>query len=212
VESKRGRVSAHVKCWATTLAILAVLSASLALADDVKTISGKEYKNATINRVEPDGIVLKTKTGISKLYFVELPKEVQERFHFDPRSPVELMASAESALRNGQFDQSADLRNRIVSAYLTSSQARTVREVCLFLRDKQPTQNGPMTVSEAERLRKVMDALANIKKDYRTATPEKRRALETVLGAETFRGQRLGFAFIIGREASRVDGQARQGN
>ena len=116
--------------------------------------------------------MLKTKSGIPKVYFVELPKEVQDRFHFDPLSPAELMASAELALRNGQFDQSADLLNRIVSEYLTSSQARTVRDVCLFLRDKQPTQDGPMTVSEAERLRKVMDALANIKRNYRRATPE----------------------------------------
>jgi hypothetical protein len=67
----------------TTLAILAALFASIALADDFKTINGKEYKNAKVSRVEPDGIVLRTKSGISKLYFVELPKEVQERFHYD---------------------------------------------------------------------------------------------------------------------------------
>jgi len=73
-----------VKCWATTLAILAVLSASLALAEDFKTINGKLYKDVTISRVEADGIVLKTKTGISKLYFVELPRDVQERFHPKP--------------------------------------------------------------------------------------------------------------------------------
>ena len=34
----------------TALAILAALSASIALADDFKTINGKEYKNATISR------------------------------------------------------------------------------------------------------------------------------------------------------------------
>ena len=54
--------------------------ASIALAEDFKTIEGKEYKDVTVSRVEPDGIVLTTKTGISKVYFVELPKEVQERF------------------------------------------------------------------------------------------------------------------------------------
>jgi hypothetical protein len=32
-----------------TLAILAALSASIALADDFKTIDGKEYKNVTVN-------------------------------------------------------------------------------------------------------------------------------------------------------------------
>jgi hypothetical protein len=39
-----------------------------------------------------DGIVLRTKTGISKVYFVELPKDVQERFH--PRaSPTKTVAA-----------------------------------------------------------------------------------------------------------------------
>src|SRR5437773_2317944 len=63
--------------------ILIVCLVSVALADDFKTTDGKEYKNATVSRVEPDGIVLMTKSGISKVYFTELPKEVQERFHYD---------------------------------------------------------------------------------------------------------------------------------
>ena len=62
---------------------MAVLSASLALAEDFKTINGKEYKNAKVSRVEPDGIVLITKSGISRVYFTELPKEVQKRFGYD---------------------------------------------------------------------------------------------------------------------------------
>ena len=69
-----------MKYWQTTLVILAALAVSIALAEDFKTIKGKEYKDATIIRVEADGIVLRTKTGISKVYFIELPKEVQERF------------------------------------------------------------------------------------------------------------------------------------
>ena len=77
------------------LAILAALSASLAVADDFKTIDGKEYKNATVSRVEPDGIVLKNKSGIAKVYFVELPKDVQERFNYNPAS-----VSAQSSRRN----------------------------------------------------------------------------------------------------------------
>ena len=73
---------------ATTIAILPLLSASLALAEDFKTVSGRVYKDATISRVETDGIVLKTKTGISKVYFVELPKDVQERFHYGRAVPT----------------------------------------------------------------------------------------------------------------------------
>ena len=83
MESKKGRIR-RVKYWATTLAILAALSVSLALAEDFKTVSGKLYKDATIVRVEADGIVVRTKTGISKIYFIELPKDVQGRFRPSP--------------------------------------------------------------------------------------------------------------------------------
>jgi hypothetical protein len=72
-----------VKYWQISLPILAVLSASLALADDFKTIDGKEYKNAKVNRVEPDGIVITHSAGVAKIPFRELPKDVQERFGYD---------------------------------------------------------------------------------------------------------------------------------
>jgi len=83
---------------------------SLALADDIKTINGKEYKNATVSRVEPDGIVLKSKSGVSKVYFTELPKEVQERFHYDSAksaksNAAEQAAAAQSNAAAGQEQQ-----------------------------------------------------------------------------------------------------------
>src|SRR6476660_7960248 len=62
-----------------TLTLLTICVASISLADDFTTVDGKEYKNATITRVEPDGVVLKHRSGISKVYFTELPKEVQEQ-------------------------------------------------------------------------------------------------------------------------------------
>ncbi len=65
------------------VAFLVLCFTTVALADDFKLVNGKEYKNVTVNRVEPDGVVLKTKSGISKVYFVELPKEIQERFHYN---------------------------------------------------------------------------------------------------------------------------------
>ena len=84
-----------------SLAILVLLVASLALAEDFRTIHGKEYKDATISRVESDGIVLRTKSGISKVYFVELPKEVQERFHYDAaKAHAQTEATARSAFQS----------------------------------------------------------------------------------------------------------------
>jgi chromosome segregation ATPase len=67
------------------LFFLTVCLASVAVADDFKTNAGKEYKNVTVSRVEPDGIVVTGKSGISKVYFTELPKDVQERFGYDSR-------------------------------------------------------------------------------------------------------------------------------
>ena len=76
------------------LPLLGLLSATLALAEDFKTINGKVYKDATIIRVEADGIILRTKTGISKIYFIELPKDVQGRFRPTPRpSPAKTAAA-----------------------------------------------------------------------------------------------------------------------
>src|SRR5437762_4587219 len=90
----------------TAMAILAALCASIALADDFKTTNGKEYKNAKVSRVEPDGIVLITKSGISKVYFTELPEEVQERFHYDPEKAAQYNATeVEAAKQRLQHQQ-----------------------------------------------------------------------------------------------------------
>ena len=62
VKSKGGRIR-RVKYWQTMLVGVATLLASMALAEDFKTINGKQYKDATISRVEPDGIVLRTQNG-----------------------------------------------------------------------------------------------------------------------------------------------------
>jgi hypothetical protein len=86
-----------------TIAILATLSAaSLALADDFKTIDGKEYKNVTVSRVEPDGLVLKTKSGISKVYFTELPQDVQQRFHYNAQQAAQFTNQAIEEVRRTQ--------------------------------------------------------------------------------------------------------------
>jgi len=77
------------------LPLLALLSATLALAEDFKTINGKVYKDATIIRVEADGIILRTKTGISKIYFIELPKDVQGRFRPSPSPSAVKTAAAQ---------------------------------------------------------------------------------------------------------------------
>jgi hypothetical protein len=105
-----------MKNWTSILASLAVLPASLALAEDFKTINGKEYKDATITRVEGDGIVLRTKTGISKVYFVELPQDVQKRFRPSPATPSAAQREREAIKVEAKQDgrRQADRGGRVV--------------------------------------------------------------------------------------------------
>jgi hypothetical protein len=86
----------------THLITALLLISTVVFADDFKTTDGKEYKNVTISRIEPDGIVLKTKSAISKVYFVELPKEVQERVHYDPQKAREYSAQQARGEEQGQ--------------------------------------------------------------------------------------------------------------
>lgn len=112
----------------TTIAILATLSAaSLALADEFKTNDGKEYKDATVSRVEADGIVVKTKSGIAKLYFVELPKEVQQRFNYNPQQAAAFAsAQATTAQRtNQQIEEANKQREKEKQVALESSRRAT---------------------------------------------------------------------------------------
>ena len=134
-----------MKHWTPALAILAVLYALLAVADDFKTVNGKEYKNAKVSRVEPDGIMIKFHGGTAKIFFVELPPEIQKQYGYDPVAatqqrarPADLMSQAESALRAGQFGKGAELLNQIVSGYPSSPQALTVHQLCsLFATNSQ---------------------------------------------------------------------------
>jgi hypothetical protein len=57
-----------------------------ALADDFKLTDGREYKGVTVSRAEPDGLVVVTDSGIEKLPFNLLPKEVQQKYNFNPQT------------------------------------------------------------------------------------------------------------------------------
>jgi thiol-disulfide isomerase/thioredoxin len=94
------------------LTFLILCFASVALAEDFKAIDGKEYKNVRVSRVEPDGIVLKSKSGIAKVYFTELPKEIQDRFHYDAANASAY--SAEQAAGQVAFqNQQAELQRKL---------------------------------------------------------------------------------------------------
>ena len=60
--------------------VILLCSVANVLAADFTTLDGTKYREVTVKRVEADGIVVVTDVGVEKIYFNELPKEVQERY------------------------------------------------------------------------------------------------------------------------------------
>src|SRR5205809_3166073 len=109
------------------VASLILCFTTVSLADDFKLVTGKEYKNVTVSRVEPDGIVLKTKSGISKVYFIELPPEVQKRFHYDVANAASY-ATEQAASQAAYQVQQAELRQKVAeerNRYWTGEAVKT---------------------------------------------------------------------------------------
>jgi len=100
---------------------------SAAFSDDFKTVTGREYKNATVSRVEPDGIVLTNNAGISKVYFTELPKEVQERFGYDPQKAADYSAQQSAGLDQVRKEQ-AEASRREAEATQKANQYRAEQQ------------------------------------------------------------------------------------
>ena len=106
--------------------ILLLSFAAAALSEDFKTVNGKEYKDATVTRVDPDGVIVKTKSGITKVYFIELPKEVQERFHYDSEKAASY--SAEQATNYTAYQKQQDETQRQQQAADAKSKAALVEQ------------------------------------------------------------------------------------
>ena len=112
---------------------------SAAFAEDFKTVNGKDYKDATVTRVDPDGIIVKTKSGITKVYFIELPKEIQERFHYDSEKAASYSAEQATNYTGYQKQQDETQRQQQAAdaksnAALAEQQAATNRTQALQIR------------------------------------------------------------------------------
>ena len=132
------------------LTFLILCFTSAAFAEDFKTVNGKEYKDATVTRVEPDGITVKTNSGVTKVYFTELPKEVQEQFHYDSTKAASY--SAEQAANYTAYQkqqQDADAKN---NAALAEQQAATNHTQAL------QSRYGQLQKQEDDLLRQIGEA------------------------------------------------------
>ncbi len=130
---------------------------SAAFAEDFKTVNGKEYKGATVTRVDPDGIVVKTKSGITKVYFIELPKEVQERFHYDSEKAASYSAE-QAANYTGYQKQQEETRRQQQDADAKSKAALAEQQAAINRTQALQTRFGELQKQEDDLLRQIGQA------------------------------------------------------
>jgi chromosome segregation ATPase len=138
-----------------TFSILCFISA--AFAEDFKTVNGKEYKDATVTRVDPDGVIVKTKSGITKVYFIELPKEVQERFHYDSEKAASY--SAEQATNYTVYQKQQDETQRQQQAADAKNNAAvTAQQAAINRAQALQTRYSELQKQEDDLLRQIGEA------------------------------------------------------
>lgn len=95
-----------MKKRANAAAVAALILATMALPHPgqgmeqkttIKTLDGKTYPDVRISRVEPDGLVLETDAGVEKIFFRQLPAEVQKRYGYEPGQAAQFAAAVQSA-------------------------------------------------------------------------------------------------------------------
>lgn len=137
--------------------ILLLSFAVTALSEDFHTINGKEYKDATVTRVEPDGIVVKTNSGVTKIYFTELPKDVQEHFHYDSGKAASYSAEQAANYTAYQKQQEEAQRQQQAADAKTNAAWATQQAATNRTQDLQ-TRFGQLQKQEDDLLRQIGQA------------------------------------------------------
>lgn len=152
----------------------------VAFADDITNLLGTVYQNVKITRVEPDSITVMHSGGIAKLFFEELPEDIQQRFRYDPARAFRHRQSVQQA--KAQQAQAAKARSNLqqtpdfpVSVFdIIAVKDKSVKEisgVSAYLTDPSITGQG-QTI-----LRPVKGGLYRIRFNIRNKTQEDLRAL-----------------------------------
>ena len=159
-------------------------------AEEFKLANGQVVKGE-LSRVEPDGLVLMTETGVEKVMFLALPEETQKRFGFDLKKADEFRAQQTAARQLALEQQAAAIRER----------AKRLE----FLREKQPSPD------EQQRIVKVageaFTATATVLESTPTGarvriTRQVGRPAATMLDKDTRATVEVGEGFLYGLHAA----------
>jgi hypothetical protein len=209
------------------------LPAQTPTAGDFKTVDGKEYKNATVSRVEPDGVVLRNKSGITKVYFVELPREVQERFHYDAAKGSEFTTLQQAVIEESnaavaiQQQEEAQERQRRAAEIARQQQkaiAQQDQADAILVRQQQqwaqarhrhavqqPQRSTARQASDIQRQRQIAGAVASQRaQDDQRIDRENRRNLENMQRQSELSNQQQSVEFARARNAVMRSAESRE--
>lgn len=136
-------------------------SPAAALSGDtlsVTTLDGTKYENVTLSRIEPDGLVLMTDSGITKVPFEKLSPELQKSYGYDPEKAAAFQAKQKEmkakAAQNFQVAQAKVAEQQKAQQASQASEAENQRKMLSAKRIKgrvvQATKEGLLVDCDAE--------------------------------------------------------------
>lgn len=110
-----------MKIQAIMLILALFLCATTTFATEITNIAGKVYERVRVSRVEPDGITITHAGGVAKLFFTELPPDVQMKYNYNPEKAAAHAQTVSQAQR--QYSQ----QNRAMPSQPTIGVAEPIR-------------------------------------------------------------------------------------
>jgi hypothetical protein len=77
---------------------LLLLMCVTAHSEDFGTINRRSYNGVLVTRWEPDGVMVRTKYGISKIYFCEMTEQLHAKYHYNPEAAQQYAATERQAI------------------------------------------------------------------------------------------------------------------
>ena len=62
----------------------------------LSTVEGKDYREVTVTKVEPDGLRIRHRTGLAKLKFSDLSPDIQKKYHYNQQAAETFSAKTDA--------------------------------------------------------------------------------------------------------------------
>jgi hypothetical protein len=98
------------------LVLFLALSFVTLRAEDFTTTDGKKFSGVKISRIEPDGIVVVTDSGVVKLPFLRLSEDIRKKYGYDPKAAERHAENLAKAAREASARHEAFMQQQRESA------------------------------------------------------------------------------------------------